>query len=257
MKARIVTIAALLFSLMIGAAAAEIAAHRALYELSLAHARGDIQAATGTMAYEVTDACEGWVVHQRLAMTLTNGDGQDIDMLSDYTTYESKDGSELRFRSRQTTDGAVTSEVVGEARMGPNGGEAVYTLPEATTKKLAPRTLFPNAHTEALLKAAAAGKKFIEMPLFDGTGADGAQDSSVAIASWTGPAASKWPELATLSSGRVHVAFFDQAAGTQQPEYEVTMRYWDNGVADDLLMDFGDFSMRGKMSNFVLGKKGC
>lgn len=257
MQARILTVAALLSSLMIGAAAAEIAAHRALYELSLATARGDIQAATGTMSYEVTDACDGWVVHQRLAMTLTNSDGQDIDMLSDYTTYESKDGTELRFRSRQTTERAVTSEVAGEARMTASGGEAIYTLPESTTRKLAPRTMFPNAHTEAILKAAAAGKKFIEMPLFDGTGAEGAQDSSVAIASWTGPAPSKWPELATLSSGRVHVAFFDQAAGTQQPEYEVTMRYWENGVADELLMDFSDFAMRGKMTNFVLAKKGC
>lgn len=257
MQARILTFAALLSSLVVGAATAEIAAHRALYELSLATARGDIQAATGTMSYEVTDACDGWVVHQRLAMTLTNTEGQDIDMLSDYTTYESKDGTELRFRSRQTTDRAVTSEVAGEARMAANGGEATYTIPEGVTRKLAPRTMFPNAHTEAILAAAMAGKKFIEMPLFDGTGAEGAQDSSAAIASWKGPQTSKWPELSALSSGRVHIAFFDQAAGTQQPEYEVTMRYWENGVADELMMDFGDFSMRGKMTNFVLAKKGC
>ena len=63
--------------------------------------------------------------------------------------------------------------------------------------------------------------------------------------------------LAGLPSGRVHVAFFDQSAGTQQPDYEVSMRYWANGVADELVMDFGDFAMRGKLSTLTLQPKGC
>ena len=55
-------------------------------------------AATGSMAYEVQDACDGWATSQRLQMTLTNRDGQDVQMLSEYTTWESKDGLKLRFR---------------------------------------------------------------------------------------------------------------------------------------------------------------
>lgn len=239
------------------AADVALAGHQALYDLSMATARGDITGATGTMSYEVVDACDGWTVHQRLAMTLTNRDGQDIEMLSDYTTYEAKDGTALRFRMRQTTEQAVTSEVVGEAALdGELGGSARYTTPEGATKKLAKGTVFPMAHTEAILRAAMSGKKFLAIPLFDGTGAEGAQDSTVAIASWSGPQAGKWPELAALASGRVQVAFFDQAGG-QQPEYEVSMRYWENGVADDLLMDFGDFVMRGKLKALVMPKSGC
>src|SRR6478752_7689001 len=42
---------------------AGLAAHRALYDLTLANARdNDVIAARGTMGYEVIDACDGWAV---------------------------------------------------------------------------------------------------------------------------------------------------------------------------------------------------
>jgi len=55
----------------------------------------------------------------------------------------------------------------------------------------------------------------------------------------------------------VHVAFFDHDADGQQPDYEVSMRYWANGVADDLNMDFGDFVMKGRLSELVVVPPGC
>lgn len=244
--------------LALPAQAVDLAAHRALYELSLASARGDVVAAVGTMSYDITDSCDGWAVHQQLAMTVTNRDGQDIEMLSDYTTWETKDGKSMRFRTRQTTEQAVTSEIVGEAEMGERGGEVRYAMPPDNSRKLPRGTLFPVAHTEALLQAALAGKRFVEIPLFDGTSAEGGQDSSVAITAWGGAgAATPWPELAKLASGKVHIAFFDPAAGLGQPEFEVSMRYWENGVSDEVVMDFGEFSVKGRMKALEIRKKGC
>ena len=262
MRVRGLTPRLLLAAALLGIAAGpppsiELAAHRALYELTLASARGDVTGATGTMSYEIGDACDGWTAHQQLAMTITNRDGQDTDMLSDYTTYESKDGTALQFRARDTTDSNVTSEVGGDATTTADGGEARYTQPKPTATKLPKGTLFPMAHTKAIIAAAIAGTKFLEIPLFDGTGAEGAQDSTIAITSWTPPQPTKWKDLDTLPSGRVHVAFFKRGNTAQQPEYEVSMRYWDNGVADDLLMDFGDFTMRGRLKALVLPRKGC
>jgi hypothetical protein len=238
---------------------AGMAAHRATYTLSLGNTRGDVGAASGTMDYEVLDACDAWAVHQRLTMTVTNRDGQDIRMLSDYSTYESKDGLRIRFRMRQTTDTAVTAEVAGDASLERTGGpgEVHYTVPADSTKKLPPGTVFPMIHTATILEAAKAGKKFISLPLFDGTGDKGAQDSSVAILNWQKPQPSKFPVLAKLPSGRVHVAFFDRDAGTSQPDYEVGMRYWENGIADDLSMDFGDFVMSGKLIKLQVLPPGC
>ncbi len=58
--------------------AVPMAAHRAVYKLSLDTSRGDVTAATGQMNYEVADSCDGWATQQRLAMNITNRDGQDI-----------------------------------------------------------------------------------------------------------------------------------------------------------------------------------
>jgi hypothetical protein len=241
------------------APAADLAAHRALYRLKLESARGDVAGASGTMAYEVQDACEGWAVRQRLQMTVTNRDGQDVEMLSDYTTWESKDGLRLRFRTKQTTDQAVTSDLEGDASLQGTGGagSAHFTSPEDKTEPLPAGTLFPMMHTATILHAAQDGKKFVALPLFDGTSAAGAQDTSVVVTAWGGPKPSRWPELAKLPGGRFHIAFFDQGPDSAEPEYEVGMRYWDNGVADDLDMDFGDFVMSGQLAEFKLLPHGC
>jgi hypothetical protein len=237
----------------------QLAAHRATYTLSLDDARGgDVTGVTGTMAYEVTDACDGWAVRQRLQMNLSNRDGQDVQMVSDYLTWESKDGTKLRFHMKQTTDSAVTEQVEGDATLnGANGGEVHYTTPADKTMALPPGTLFPMAHTAAIIAAAESGKKFVAVPLFDGTGADGAQNTSIFVSSWNGPLAAPFAPLAELPSGRVRVAFFSRGDNAQSPDYEVGMRYWSNGVADNLNMDFQDFVVTGKLATFSMPAPHC
>jgi hypothetical protein len=233
--------------------ATDLAAHRAVYDLKLESSKGGaVTAARGHMDYEMLDVCDGWTTHQFMDMTITNSDGQDIDMQSDYITFESKDGLKLHYRMRQTTDQAVTDDVQGDATLQPNGGggEARFTLPQESMKRLPRGTLFPTMHTAALLAAAEQGKKMLALPLFDGTTEKGAQDSFIIVTHWGGPRPDKWPSLAKLPSGRFHLTFFDRAPSATEPDYEVSMRYWANGVADDLSMDFGDFVMGGKLREF-------
>jgi hypothetical protein len=48
----------------------------------------------------------------------------------------------------------------------------------------------------------------------------------------------------------MRIAFFNRgsaAAGAGTPEYEVGLRYYANGVADEMKMDFGDFVLDGKL----------
>ena len=241
-------------------AAAELAGHRALYTLTLETARGDIIGASGTMGFEVIDACDAWAVRQRLAITVTSRDGTDIDLTSDYTTWESKDGLKLRFRMRQSTEDAIVTDLAGTATLERTGGpgRATYTQPVDTTKDLPAGTMFPPAHTEALFAAARANTRFFAVPLFDGTSADGVQDSTTAIAAWTQPTPNPaWPDLSPLPSVSVRIAFFAREGTKQQPEYEVGMRYWENGIADQLTMDFGDYVLSGKLTELILPKPGC
>jgi hypothetical protein len=231
-------------------AAPSIAAHRAVYELSLKSSLDQgVLAAKGSMTYDVADACSGLTTTQHLIVNLTDRDGRDLNMISDYATFETKDGTRLEFHTRQMTGSDVTESLDGTAALDHSGGRghADFSSPEHKRVNLPPGTLLPNAHTLAILEAGLAGKRFLATPLFDGTDANGAQDSFVTIEPWQKPRTEKWSALSGLPSGRVHVAFFGRDQGTETPDYEVGMRYFDNGVADDLAMNFGDFVMAGRL----------
>lgn len=235
-------------------------AHKALYTLTLDNAKsGDVIAAHGTMGYEVTDACDGWAVRQRLTMTITNSEGQDIQMSSDYATWEAKDGLKFRYHMRQTTDTAVTSQTDGEASLQKTGGpgEARYTSPHNSTSPLPAGTVFPMAHTAAIIAAARDKKHFLSLPLFDGTDENGVEDSFIVVLDWKPPMPTKWPVLSALPSTRVQIAFFDRGPEAVTPSYEVGMRYWENGVADDMKMNFGDFVMNAKLQDFAPQPRRC
>jgi hypothetical protein len=242
-------------------AAVPLAAHRALYEMTLDSSRGGRQVASahGTMGYEVVDVCDGWATRQRLRMAITSGEGQETAMDSDYATWESKDGLNFRFHMVQKSDSAVTSQTDGSARLVAAGGagEVLYRLPKETKANLPAGTLFPMMHTVAIINAAREHKKFIALPLFDGTDDDGFEDSSVAILDWKPPFGTDHPILTPLSSTRVRIAFFDHASGSPTPTYEAAMRYWENGVADGMLMDFGDFVMSAKLTELTPIPRRC
>lgn len=242
-------------------AAVPLAAHRALYQLRLATSRGgrQISNANGTMGYEVTDVCDGWASRQRLRMVISNTEGQDTEMESDYVTWESKDGLNFRFHMVQKTDSAITTQTDGGARLTRPGGpgEVRYRVPKNQKVDLPAGTLFPMMHTVAILSAAREGKKFVGLPLFDGTGDSGYEDSSVAILDWKPPFATKHPMLTPLANTRVRLAFFDHASGSVTPTYEVAMRYWENGVADDMTMDFGDFAMKATLTELTPIPRRC
>lgn len=234
-----------------------LAAHRATYDLSLDSVAGrDTVAASGRMTYQVSDACTSWATQQQLSLRTVGRDGATTDLVSDYATLESKDGHHLAFDMKQRANGAVTQQVRGDATVDASGaGRIRYTMPQRTTLALPPGTLFPMAHTAAIIRAAKAGLRSVAPTLFDGTGPDGAQDTYVTILGWhPPPSGSDRPELAGLGSSRVHVAFFSRAPSTITPDYESAMRYFDDGIADGLTMDFGSFTMRGDLRTLTLPK---
>ncbi len=239
--------------------------HRAAYKLTLDKVRdnSDIARAEGVMLYEVVDACDGWATRQRFQLRLTDRDGQDVETASDYSTFETKDGRSIRFSLTQTSQGAVSQRIAGEAEVTPEGGTVKYTEPEAKQEDLPKGTLLPMLHTIRSLAAARAGTRMLLVPLFDGTSAEGAQDTAPVISAWTPPQANRrFPVLANLGSARMRVAFFERNAGgggggASAPDYEVGLRYFENGVADDLKMDFGEFSVDGKLGELSILPNPC
>jgi hypothetical protein len=241
-------------------------AHRAAYRLTLAPARnpGNIASAEGGMIYELVDACDSWATRQRFTLTLTDREGTEIETTSDYSTVESKDGRRLRFTLTQLTQGAVTQRIAGEAELAADGtGTVRYTEPEAREERLSSGTMLPNAHTVITLNAARNGQRLVVGPLFDGTSADGPQDTTTVLSTWDGPRENaEFPLLSPLGSVRMRIAFFDreaqqQGGGATTPSYEVSLRYWENGVADEMLMDFREFAVDGRMVKLEPVPGGC
>ena len=122
------------------AESAEIAPHRALYTMSLGNARNDsgVVDARGTMDYEWGETCEGWTIEQRYRLKMRYAETSDVDIVSSFVTWESKDGLRYRFNQKQTRNGEVDQEIRGEARLEGlgKGGVAEFTKPQPQTLKL-------------------------------------------------------------------------------------------------------------------------
>jgi hypothetical protein len=248
----------------IPAHAFEIVPHRAVYDLSLAGSKGNSQVVdvTGAMEFDWEDACDGWSVTQRTAMSFSYQTGETVNRGWNLVTWESKDGLRYRFFARNLENGEVAEEYRGEAHLdGPGqGGVADYTVPEGRKLRLPPGTLFPTAHTFALLKHIEAGENFLWATIFDGFGEDGISDISALVtksmATEAGPAG-RPALLSAVPSNRVHLAFFKHDDGSTEPENEQQLRLHMNGIVETIMLDYGDFNVEGKLKELKPLKPPC
>ena len=252
-------------------AGADLVAHRAIYKMSLASAKSGsgVTAASGAMSYKFGDSCDGWIVENKTALTFAYSDGAPVSTTWDFVTWESKDGLHYRFRVRSTRDGVVNEEIEGVADLDGKGkgGVAKFTLPEAKTLKLPKGTLFPTEHTVRMIELAQQGEHLAERTLFDGTGTDQAFAVSAIIGKGAPIAriSSAAPEtsgingkLLNAASWPMQMAFFPDGSEDPEPDYEVGVRYYQNGVADEVLQSFGNFSLKGTLEKLeALPKPDC
>jgi hypothetical protein len=246
------------------AESAEIAPHRALYTMSLGSARNDsgVVDASGTMDYEWGETCEGWTIEQRYRLKMRYAENSDVDIASSFVTWESKDGLRYRFNQKQTRNGEVDQEIRGEARLdGPGkGGVAEFTKPQPQSLRLEPGVMFPSAHTILLIDSARAGENFVSRLIFDGaTDENAVQVSAVIGVKLTAdPAAATRSPLLERPGWRVRLAFFPVDASAEKPDYELGMRLLDNGVSQDMVIDYGEYSIRAKLDDIEpLTKPNC
>jgi hypothetical protein len=237
------------------ASAAEIAPHRALYTMSLAGSRTDsgVVDASGTMAYQWGETCDGWTIEQRYLLKMGYSESKDVHISSNFVTWESKDGTRYRFNQKETRNGEVKEEIRGEAHLeGPGkGGVAEFEKPQPQTMTLAPGVVFPSAHTILLIDSAERGEHFVTRQLFDGSTVENAVQVSGVIASKTepDPQMAKKSPLLQRPGWHVRLAFFPADPTVEQPDYELGMRLLDNGVSEDMLIDYGDYSIRAKLTD--------
>ncbi len=249
------------------ARALDLAPNKALYTTSLSQAKPEsgVVGADGTMSVELGETCDGWTVEEHDKLTVHNSGSDDLNLVTNFVSWESKDGLRFRFSQRELKNGEVDDEVSGEARLDGQGkgGKVEFTKPKNLSLDLAPGVLFPTSHTMRLIEHAGAGDQFMAAKVLDGASDENASDVSAVIgAPQTAEAGAaettvKSPLLAR-PSWRIHLAFFPASGDGDKPDYELDMRLLDNGVSRDMILDYGDFAIKAKLDTLeALPKPSC
>jgi hypothetical protein len=250
------------------AIATEIAPHRALYSLSLASTKSasGVVAASGAMVYEWGETCDGWTVQQRFLLRLQYAEQDNVEVSSTLVTWESKDGLRYRFNERRLRNGELDEEIKGGAKLDGKGkgGTAEFTKPETRQLNLPDGTVFPTEHTLLLIERGQAGESFVSRKVFDGATVENAGQITAVIGPPLRPSPAekdeKLPESPLLNrpSWRVRLAFFPAESKAEQPDYELGMKLLDNGVSQDMTLDYGDYVIRAKLDDIeALPRPGC
>jgi hypothetical protein len=191
-------------------------------------------------------------------MDVVNTEGGEVTTDFSLTGWEGRDGLRYRFSLINDTGGRRVEEYVGQARLGGRGkaGKAMLERPPGMTVDLPAGTIFPTEHLALVVSKAKAGASIVAAKVFDGAGEDGLYDvngviTPAAAAESTGPVAA----IKGQRAWRVRMAYFPMAKGADRPEYEVGFRLFENGISDQLLIDYGDFAMKGELVRLDLSPK--
>ena len=251
-----------------GTAKLTVVPHRAIYRLSLLSARNSspVVDASGRMMFQWSDACDAWAVEQHFRLNFLYAEGDEVDMTTNYAMVESKSGMSYHFTVRKTVNGELDEELKGDVTGEPKGkGARVHLVkPEADDVTLPPGTLYPTGHTLELLRRAMAGDRFVARTVYDGADADGASEVSAVIGKQTmlkaglaaGIGAKDRPTREVLRADAkrakhllsgpawpMRLAFFPAKSDSSSPEYEMSMLLLQNGIAEAMQIDYGDFTV--------------
>ena len=246
-------------------AAVGLTPHRAVYSLDLGTARSDsiVTQARGRMEFEWDDVCDGWTVSQRMSLSVVHRNGGEVNSNWTINSWESKDGLSYRFFIRHFTPGGEAEVLKGAARLdGPGeGGVATYRGTEERRLELPRGTLFPTEHSLEMMALAERGALPVWRILFDGFGQDDLQGVSAALVKSIGESESTSIEsdlIAGQPSWRIRLAYFLLDKQTMEPDHEQDFRIFANGVVDELVIDYGDFTIDAVLEDLKpLPESGC
>ena len=169
------------------------------------------------------------------------------------STWESKDGRIFRFSTRHLVNGRLSEETRGRAEMRSDRepGRVRVVKPKRGELVLPRGTVFPTEHMALLVAQAQAGAGRLARFVYDGSSTQRVHEV-VAFIGKPNPVRSYRGigsgVLGHLASWPVDIAFFNTDNRLGVPEYEVRFRMFANGVAADVVLDYGSFAFRGALT---------
>lgn len=248
------------------AAAMNLTAHRAVYELKLKDAseKSAIAQAKGRLVFELEgDNCVGYAVNMRIVTQFRTKSGRTNVIDSRSTAWEGPEGAEMSFGSKQLINAQVAEEVKGNARKGTAStpGNATFSKPEGSFE-LPAATVFPVEHTKRLIEAARNGTLMDRTLVFDGTELNKLFTAVSFIGRQKTLADVQLPDSLTdrkefegQAAWPITVSYYDKATGDaaseQIPSHEISFVMFENGVSTNLSLGYEHFSMQGDLSEIT------
>lgn len=238
------------------AGAGGLAAHRAVYDLSLKDAseRSGISGMVGRMVYEFNgSACEGYTVSFRFVTEIASGeDSRLTDQQT--TTFEDVRKGTFSFVTRSYVDQKLDHEVRGSAEVKGDALALDLDQPEKLAVDIA-MARFPTEHMIELIDKARKGERFYESRIYDGSDEGDKAMITTTILGDKQPVegsdaeAKQAGDLADDAFWPVSMSYFEETAeGDGLPVYSIAFKLYENGVTRDLTMDYGDFVLQGQLA---------
>jgi hypothetical protein len=248
-----------------------LAPHRAVYEITLSKARAGagVSELSGRMVYELSGSpCDGYTQNMRFVTRMTNQEGSTsvTDLRS--SSWEEGGGKRLRFNSSHYRDQQLVEQTSGDASRGAPAGEikVELTKPRKHQMSLPANVLFPLQHSIKLLEAARAGHAVFAADLYDGSEKGEKVYTTNAFIGGrlnpgfnvTLPRVKNADKLDALPAWPVSLSYYEgrNARGDALPAYELAFVVFDNGVSRRIFIDYGEFAVRGQLTDLTLLEAG-
>lgn len=222
----------------------DVVPHQAIYKLSLSSKSPSsrFSGLTGAAVTQIERTCEGWKVDEQIVMTMETVAGGVINREMTFKAKESLDGETFSFDSRSVTNGQK-EQFKGSARSVKGGkSEAEFVVPRPFEMPLPDGTYFYVGLTNWLVNLAKSGTRAGEAMSFDGSDDDGPQKMTAFILpdKTTTEPVSGDADLLAVKAWRARLAFFKLDSQNSNPEFEIALRFLENGIVTRFEMIFDD-----------------
>lgn len=241
----------------------KLAPHRAVYDMTLDSSRpaSGVSGVKGRMVFEFAGSgCDGYTMNMRLVTRIAGATGSSI--LSDLrsSTWEQGAGKRYRFNSSHYRGEKLEESTSGDAeRSGSDDHVDIkVSVPKSKTLKVTGPLMFPTQHSLAILESAKRGQSVLQTRIYDGSSdGDKVYSTTAFIGKRLKPGDKSYPNriendkaLEALDSWPVSISYFETDQGAEEtPVYQLNFRMYNNGVSRDLVIDYGDFALKGNLSS--------
>jgi hypothetical protein len=242
-----------------------LAPHRAFYDLKLQSSDGTrmVAAVRGRIMYDFSgSSCQGYALKFRQISDLQSAEGDDL--LSDLSSTSWEDGAakSYRFNSETEVNTKTSDRVDGHADRKSSTVAVTLAEPSGKSLRLPVSVVFPTEHMRKIIAAARAGKKVLELAVYDGSdNGEKVYDTLTVIGAPIAPGekpaddpSGQDPVMKTLTRWPVTVSYFERGstkpqAGEQTPAYSISYELYENGVSRALTLAHTDFSISGTLTS--------